>query len=116
LTVAATPPRTRDRPTFPRNPRKRRVPEAPAPAVHRHSGRDGRRRPSLPLRDPRCPTTLAISGEAHRDGQGYHGGRIFVMYTGSELSVAGFVRFIVGLGSARGTPLVRYRDGRKLNG
>ena len=44
-------------------------------------------------------TSLAISGEAHRDGQGCHGGGTFVMYTGSELSVAGFGRFIVGLAS-----------------
>jgi hypothetical protein len=42
-------------------------------------------------------TSLAISGEAHRDDQGYHDGRSFVMCTGSELSVAGFVRFIAWL-------------------
>jgi hypothetical protein len=46
-----------------------------------------------------------MSGEAHRDGQGYHDGRIQVMCTGSELTVAGFVRFIAGL--ARRTPCTR---------
>jgi hypothetical protein len=45
-------------------------------------------------------TTPAISGEAHRDGQSYHVGRILVVYTGSEWSVAGFVRFIAGLAAA----------------
>jgi hypothetical protein len=34
-------------------------------------------------------TILVISGEAHRGGEGYHVGHILVMYTGSELSVAG---------------------------
>ena len=43
-------------------------------------------------------TTLAISGEAHRDAQGYHVVRTFVMCAGSELNFAGFVRFIAGLG------------------
>jgi hypothetical protein len=42
-------------------------------------------------------TTLAISGEAHRDGQGYHAARRPVMCRGSGLAVAGFVRFIGGL-------------------
>ena len=47
-----------------------------------------------------CPTTLAISGEAHRDGQGYHVGRVPVVYRRSELTAAGFVRFIAELGGA----------------
>jgi hypothetical protein len=51
-----------------------------------------------------CLTTLAISGEAHRDGQGYHGGRILVMHTGSEWRVLGFVRFIAGLAGAGSVP------------
>jgi hypothetical protein len=50
-----------------------------------------------------CPTILAISGEAHRVGRGYHVGRILEMYRGSELSVAGFVRIIAGLGCATTT-------------
>ena len=58
-------------------------------------------------------TTLAISGEAHRDGQGYHVGRILVMCTGSELSVAGFVRFIAGLAGSlvrSGVPQANFRQ------
>jgi hypothetical protein len=45
---------------------------------------------------------LAISGEAHRDGQGYHVGRTFAMCTGSQWAVAGFDRFIAGLNQAAG--------------
>jgi hypothetical protein len=51
-----------------------------------------------PLRALVCPTTLAISGEAHRDGQRYHEACAQVMYRSSELAVTGFVRFIAGLG------------------
>jgi hypothetical protein len=59
-------------------------------------------------------TTLAISGEAHRDGRGYHGGCTDVMYTGSKLAVAGFVRFIAGLAGA--TSATPRRDDRREHG
>jgi hypothetical protein len=49
-------------------------------------------------------TTRAISGEAHRDGQGYHEGRTTVMYIGSEVTVAGFVRFIARLAGSPQLP------------
>jgi hypothetical protein len=49
-------------------------------------------------------TTLAISGEAYRNGQGYHADRIVAMCRGSELSVAGFVRFIAWLAGIRRLP------------
>jgi hypothetical protein len=63
---------------------------------------------------PVSPTILAISGEAHRHVQGYRDGRILVGHTGSELSVAGFVRFIAGLAGTVGRLRVRVAKLRRV--
>jgi hypothetical protein len=52
---------------------------------------------SSPCCPSSCLTTLAISGEAHRDGQDSDFDHTFVMCRGSQWSVVGFGRFIAGL-------------------